>query len=193
MAIPAQSEFAAYGLHDPYAGQPGARTATVVNGTIPAVWKPTGLFEIVFEPNSFGNEEGASRVNLNLRGQSEAVEWMQELDKWMVAHLTANSAKYLGKALTPEEVQARYLSAIKTNEKYNVQMIRTKLNLAGKSKTRLWDPFGKSREEPTRWVGCMVKACLQLKLYIMPGGREFGALVECVDLQVGEPTYECPF
>ena len=53
MAIPAQSEFAAYGLHDPYSGQPGARTATVVNGTIPAVWKPTGLFEIVFEPNSF--------------------------------------------------------------------------------------------------------------------------------------------
>ena len=160
-------------------------------GKTPVVWIPESSLTVAYEPGVFSGEE-VSRVNICFRLQSDVEDELVQLDEWVVKQATSHSERLFGKALSEEQVRAKYQPALKTSDKGYPPVLRAKMNISGKGVVKIWQDK-KAREPPNPWSGCAVNGRLLLKsLYLM--GGNFGCTFEVSDLEiVEEPASSCPF
>ena len=168
----------------------GGKSALLSYNGAPVVWTPEPQ-AVQFEPTSFSGED-VSRVNLVLRASPEALQQLEALDERICSLVAENSQKLFGKALSEQEVRARYTPCIKRSEKGHAPTFKVKINLSGRGAVRCWDLEKKPREQPESWVTCTVQPRITLKsIWLM--SKDWGCLLECSDLMVDEAVQDCPF
>ena len=147
--------------------------------------------EVCFEPSSYGDDGTATRVNIVFRPSQEAAADLEQLDLWLLRTAVDNSLAWFGKQKTAEQLEESYTPILKVT-KYGPQF-KAKLNLAQPAQTKIWDQQKQPRAAPETWKGAFVKPRLHLRgIYFM--GAQFGAVVECTDVQIlEEATSSCPF
>ena len=169
----------------------GAKLAPLTDKGAPVIWAPPGFRGVAFEPKPYLGGEEKNRVNLVLRA-SDLEEQLRAIDDWVVSAVATASEELLGKALSAEQVRDRYTPLLKESDKYPATF-RLKMNLHGRTATKLWTPEGARRDAPERWTECEIRPLIVFRgVWIM--GREFGLLAETSDLksqEVGQTT--CPF
>ena len=156
------------------------------------VWQPTEFLEVPFEPSACNDVE-ATRVTLCMTPSEGVCATIAALDTWCIETLSANPVPLLGVQLTPEQVQDRYVSCLKTSSK-GYQTLRAKMNRSGRYALQCYTPDKEKRVHPETWRGCMIRPRLLIKeIWIV--GKDFGALLECSHVVVkesGDDEY-CPF
>jgi len=169
----------------------GPKSAQVFSGRDLGVWLPASSMTVAYEPGVYSGEE-VSRVNLCLRPTEEVQSELSRLDDWVIAYVTANSERLLGKSQTEEQVKARYQTTLRCNDKGYPPVIRCKMNVYGKGQVNVWSNK-ESREQPSSWAGCQVKVRILLKhLYLM--GANFGLTLDITDVDIeNEQMQICPF
>ena len=157
-------------------------------------WQPTEWLTIPFEPSAFNNPE-ATRVNLvfNAAPGSATVDSLTRLDEWSANILAERSEALLGQKVSREEMAKRFIPSVKTHEASGMMTWRVKMNLTGKSQTRLWDTFRNSLSSPPDcWTVCTAKCRVRVKgIWIM--AREYGLILEASDCMLDAAAAECPF
>ena len=172
----------------------GGKTALLGYGAKnKAYWDAVDM-EVAFEPGTFSGEE-ASRVNLVARPSVWAKEQLEALDGWMVPLLSRHSERLMGKYMTPSEIKAIYIPALKTSNKYE-PTVKFKLNLTGDQAVRVWGSDKNLREPPQKWRGLRATFMVHLKgVYFM--NRSVGCILDVTDIMVdgegGERPRICPF
>jgi hypothetical protein len=143
-----------------------------------------------FGPGNY-DKTPAVRQTLDLRCNSATLEYFTAMDAWLKDYLMGNSERIFKKQLSAVEIETGYHSCVTTRGSYE-PMFRTKINLHEKGVT-FWDVTGHIRGPPDDWRDLTAIPRLHVShLWIM--GREFGIVVNCVDLQVFEPVCRpCPF
>ena len=102
------------------------------------------------------------------------------------------SLAWFGKVKTVEQLEENYTAILK-HTKYGAQF-KAKLNLAPPAQTKIWDGEKQPRAAPESWKGASVKPRLHLRGVYFMGAAQFGAVVECTDLQIlEEAASSCPF
>ena len=76
-------------------------------GKTPVVWIPGSSLTVAYEPGVFSGEE-VSRVNVCFRLPTDVEDELVQLDEWVVKQATSNSERLFGKALSEEQVRAKY-------------------------------------------------------------------------------------
>ena len=169
------------------------KTAPVTGSGGQAVAANMDAMQVCFEPSAFQDDQ-ATRVNLVLRPDEATVSSLDAVDEWIVAAVTKDSLRLLGKSKTQEQVQELYLPIVKRSGKYPPQ-IRAKMNSSKPRCVNVWNSEGVQQELPFSWTGLVVKPRLQFRsLYFATG--QFGVVLECSDLMLLEQTTvaaTCPF
>ena len=172
----------------------GGKTALMSYGAKnKAFWEAVDM-EVAFEPGTFSGEE-ASRVNLVTRPSVWAKEQLEALDGWMVPLLSRHSERLMGKYMTPSEIKAIYIPALKTSKQYE-PTVKFKLNLTGDRAVRVWDLDKHLRDAPKKWRGLRTTLRVHLKgIYIM--NRSVGCILDVTDIMVADIWDDgvpiCPF
>ena len=183
-------DYSKLSVADPVTSAKGAKSAAFNYNGLPVIWKPDSM-EVLFEPGTF-NGEPSNRLNLVLLPDSNIQEQLDDLDSFVVQHMTQHCERLIGKKLTEGEIHNRYQPCLKKSEKGYSPSFKVKLTLEGPGKTRLWDNSKQPRDPPKIWRKADVAPALKLKgLYFM--GKDYGCLWEAQDLMVTEATTSCPF
>lgn len=169
----------------------GAKSIPFLYGKEQVIWQPVSPMTVAYEPGVFSGED-TGRVNICFRPQCDLNDTLVELDEWVVTQVRLRSERLFGKALTEDQIRARYAPTLKTNDKGYAPVMRCKMNTQGKAAVKVWQDQ-KAREPPDQWAGCNVNARIWVKsLYIM--GANFGVTFEATDISIiEEPTSECPW
>ena len=170
----------------------GAKSLTFNSPGVP-ITATLDPVEICFEPSSYGDTEGtATRVNVVFRPSEEVAVGLEQVDAWLLKTAAENSLAWFGKQKTVEQLEENYTAILK-HTKYGAQF-KAKLNLAQPAQTKLWDDQKQPRGAPDTWKGASVKPRLHLRGVYFMGAAQFGAVVECTDLQIlEEAASSCPF
>ena len=142
-------------------------------------------------PSPYGSEEGR-RLPLCLEPNEAAAADLETLEKDVKSQLTQRSlgdAKIFGRYLTASDVEARFVSCLKTSARGN-SFIKLKVDL---SRVRFWDAEQQPLEEPGDLASreCKVRAELK-QVWLMSG--QCGLLLEVTDLMLKEQLpQQCPF
>jgi hypothetical protein len=153
------------------------------------MWSPSKAMTVVWEPSAY-QQPDAQRVNLSLRAEHNLDE-LRGLDAWVLATAAEQSERLFGKRMTAEQLQDRYLGALKANEN-GAPLLRLKMNVAGRNEVRCWNEARMQRAKPESWLSCMVRPVVRVRaLWFM--SREFGVLLEITDALLEEASKECPF
>ena len=169
----------------------GAKSALIALDGSPAIFTMDPM-EVAYQPSAFQDND-STRVNVVWRPTPDQEEFLNSIDEWIMREAAASSIKLFGKARTVESLKDSYTPILKKSEKWASQF-KAKMNLQDPSKVKIWDADGVLREAPESWQGCVTRPRLRLKsVYLM--GQQFGAVLECTDLQVVEeaPESTCPF
>ena len=169
----------------------GAKSVPFLYGKDLVIWLPASPLTVAYEPGTFSGEDVA-RVNICFRPPDDVQDTLVQLDEWIVAQATKSSERLFGKALTEEQVRARYAPTLKQSDKGYPPVMRCKMNQSGKGQVKIWQDK-KPREAPETWSGASVNARILVKsLYLM--GGNIGVTFEVSDLEILDlPTSSCPF
>jgi len=177
-------------------GRNRSAAVTYVDCAEQAVWHLPEMTPS-FEPSTFGDAPDATRLTVTFRVASlEHQLLFEQLDEWVVDYCARpeNCERIFGCKYTREEIQAKYVSPLKRNDKYGASL-RCKYHTAGAFKTRFWGQDRQPREAPQAWRSCELKARVRMgPLWFV--GRDFGVSLSLYDVQVSERTpdlEECPF
>jgi hypothetical protein len=148
---------------------------------------------VAFEPSAYGDaEKAATRVNLVLRASEQDMAWLNELDEFVIATLARDSAKYFGKPRTAEQIRESFTASIKDSERYS-PTFKTKINLGGAGRVKIWDDEGRPRDAPETWKESLVKARVKVKGVWFMGQSSCGVTFDTTDVKVlAEHSEECP-
>lgn len=147
--------------------------------------------QVCFEPSAYGDAD-ASRVNIVFRPDEETIAWLEELDNWIVQAAAKESLRFFGKAKTAEQLTETYQPIVKRSARYPAQC-KAKMNLADPSCTEIWEDEVE-RPAPAAWAGCIVKPRIRIRGLFFMGAANFGAILECTELQITEEaSAACPF
>ena len=178
-------------LQDVVISGKGSKTASIQCGRKEAVL--TIQAPVAFEPSAYGDsEKTAARVNLVLRPCEQDVEWLSELDEWVISTVAKDATKYFGKQRSAEQIRESYTPSIRDSEKYSATF-KGKINLEGSGRVKIWDDEGQPRDAPEVWKEAMIRARIKVKGLWFMGANSFGITFETTDVKVlEEPTLECP-
>jgi hypothetical protein len=156
----------------------------------PVVLQPSDALTVPFEPSAFNDPE-ASRVTLCMNATEAVCEQIKALDEWCIATLADNPTNLIGTQLSLEQIQDRYVSCLKTSEKY--QTLRTKLNRVGRCSVICYTPAKEKRDQPAAWRDVTIQPRIVFKgLWLM--GRDFGPILETTHVMIHKgDADECPF
>jgi len=170
--------------------QKGAKTSQLTIDGAAIYWSP-GEMECAFEPKAYDGSD-ASRVSLCMRPTPVIQAQLAELDAAVLSLAHANAQAFFGKDLTPEQIQDRYVSPVKTSTSHP-PLFRPKINLMGQKPCRFWQNNVRA-EAPMTWAGAQVTPRLCIKSVWFNAGQ-FGCLTEVHDAIVLESTDAemCPF
>ena len=194
MAERLPQDYQSWRLAAPVPNKAGGKSAGIVDQSGSPITLYTAPLRVPFDAQGF-QDETATRVNLCLEANEAITKWAQGLDAHIVALMEARSQVFFGKVLNAAEVSANYHSAIKEADKYGAQLLKLKMNKAGRGCVRVWNEAGIPRSQPATWQDCTVQARATLKgIWIQ--GRSFGLTWEAVDVLIkteGDAMMECPF
>ena len=190
MASPTTIDFSRLQAAPVATSQKGAKTSQLTIDGTAIYWSP-GWMEVAFEPKSFDGSD-ASRVSLCLRPTPVIQAQLAELDAAVLTLAHANAQAFFGKDLTPEQIQDRYVSPVKTSTSHP-PLFRPKINLTGQKPCRFWHANSRA-EAPVTWAGAQVMPRICVKAIWFNAGQ-FGCLTEVHDAIVLESTDAdmCPF
>ena len=194
MAQRLPQDYQSWKLQPPVPNKAGGKSAAITDVDGNPVMLFTDPCRVPFDAIGFQDPE-ASRVNLCLDGNPDIVNWVQGLDAHMVALLSSRSQVFFGKVLSEAELRATYHSCIREEDKYGSQLLKLKMNKAGRGTVRVWNEAGLARSQPASWQECVVQTRAVLK-GIWFQGRNFGLTWEATDVLLkseGDAVMECPF
>ena len=190
MASPATVDFCRLQAAPVTTSQKGARSSQLTIDGTAIYWSP-GWMECAFEPKSFDGSD-ASRVSICLRPTPVIQAQLAELDAAVLSLAHANAQAFFGKDLTPEQIQDRYVSPVKTSTSHP-PLFRPKINLTGQKPCRFWHANSRA-EAPVTWARAQITPRLCVKA-IWFSQMQFGCLTEIHDAIVIESNDAemCPF
>ena len=108
-----------------------------------AAWieKITGGKSTPFRPNSFDEGNEAARVTCSITAEGDLAEWANAADEQAIVTISANSAFYLGKEMSEDQIRAAYCPLYRIHEKYAASL-KVKDNRQGARATRFWSASG---------------------------------------------------
>ena len=148
--------------------------------------------KIAFEPSAYQDND-ATRVNIVFKVNLVHEEELGQIDKWILDTVSADPARFFGKAKTRESLVETYTPCVKQTEKYGSQF-KCKLNLPGSYQgVRVWDLEKLPRAPPDTWAGCVVTPLVRFRhLYFM--ANQWGPVIDVTDLKIhSEAASVCPF
>ena len=113
----------------------------------PVVFQADEFLEILFEPSAFNDNGEANRVTLCLTPSPSLCDQIAALDEWCIQTLSANPTNLLGIQLSPEQIEDRYVSCLRTSEK-GYQTLRVKMNKSGRYALQCYTPHETKRNHP---------------------------------------------
>ena len=194
MAERLPQDYQSWRLAAPVPNKAGGKSASIVDQSGNPITLFTAPLRAPFDAQGF-QDPTAERVNLCLQADEAITKWAQGLDAHIVALMEARSQDFFGKKLTAAELSANYHSAVKDADKYGSQLLKLKMNKAGRGCVRVWNEAGIPRSQPATWQDCTVQARATLKS-VWIQSRSWGLTWEAVDVMVqteGDAMMECPF
>ena len=176
---------------DPTTSSRGVRSAAITGdrGQL-CTFKPNAPLRIPFEPSAYMNPE-ATRVNLVFAAPAELQEQLGNLDSWATAYATEHSERLFKRAMTHDQVVEMYKPTIHRSDKYE-PTLKTKANMEGRQKLRVWTPEREAREPPEDWRDCDALPMIVVRGFYFQT-KEFGLILETTDILIHERTRACPF
>lgn len=152
----------------------------------------TSEMNVAFEPSVFNNEP-ADRLNLTLQVNNELWAELREVDLRIVELAAQHSERIWGRTHSREELQSKYISAIRENDKGYPTTVRFKINKGGVSRCNIWNEERKERAWPDTWKGSGVRVCILVKkIWLM--GSTWGVTLEAQEVQFCDKQIAaCPF
>ena len=169
----------------------GAKTAPIqINGKEVVL---TLEAPVAFEPSAYGDaDKAATRVNLVFRPSEQDMAWLREVDEFVIATLSRDSARYFGKPRTPDQIREAFTPSVKESEKYP-PTFKTKINQDGAGRVKIWDDEGHPRDPPDTWREAVVKARVRVKAVWFMGQNSCGVTYDTTDVKIlSERSEECP-
>ena len=186
--------FGLYAMAEQATSARGAKTCALTKGGRKVLLQPTCLaVEVPFPPSTFDKDENATRLNLQLRCNTDMLCYFDKFDEWAKAYLLEHSMRLFKKQLTKEQVEDGYHPTVKRHPTEAWEpLLRCKIDLKGRREISYWTPEGARREAPLDWRRVTVLPQLELSnLWCM--SREMGWVIQCTALRVFEDSLECPF
>ena len=148
---------------------------------------------VAFEPSAYGDaDKSATRVNFVLRPSKQDMEWLREVDEFVIATLARDSARYFGKPRTPDQIREAFTPSVKESDKYP-PTFKTKINQDGAGRVKIWDDEGHPRDAPEIWREAVVKARVRVKGVWFMGQNSCGVTFDATDVKIlSEHSQECP-
>ncbi len=127
-----------------------------------------------------------------VRPTEQDIAWLSELDEFVISAVARDAAKYFGKQQTAEQIRESYTPSIRDSKEY-LPTSRSKINLEGSGRVKIWDDEGHARNGPEVWKEAMTRARIKVKGLWLMGANSFGITFETTDVKVlEEHTLECP-
>ena len=175
--------------------QRGSKSAVLLNGAGRVVVNFKNSIQCLFAPSTFEKDLDAARQSLPLALTEEVAEYFAALDEKCIDVIHKESERHLGKQLTKEQVQAGYISCVKSTQKGT--MLKLKINTPHSQRPcRFWNKDGSPGEWPSDWNGAELRCqILCSHLWIMGSGAraEFGLVCLLTDAMVEERNFAFPF
>ena len=109
----------------------GAKSVPFLYGKDLVIWLPASPLTVAYEPGTFSGEDVA-RVNICFRPPDDVQDTLVQLDELIVKQATKSSERLFGKALTEEQVRAKYATTLKLSDKGYPPVMRCKMNLSAR-------------------------------------------------------------
>ena len=175
--------------------QRGSKSDVLLNGADRVVVNFKNPIQCLFAPSTFERDLDAARQSLPMSLTEEVADYFKDLDQKCIDLVQKDSERILGKQLTNEQVEAAYVSCVKTTPKGT--MVKLKINIPNSQRTcRFWNKDGSAGEWPSDWHGAELRCqVLCNHLWIMGTGTraEFGLVCLLTDAMVEERSYAFPF
>jgi hypothetical protein len=160
-----------------------------------------GAIKIKMEPTRapFGagnfNKEDTVRVNLDLACTESYIEFLKQVDAWVIDRLVAHSKTVFKKEMSKDEIKGIYRPSYTAHSKAGIEYMptmRTKINTCGPNAVKCWTAEKTPRDLPQDWRNCTITPEVLVKsVWLMNGGC--GTLFEIKNAIVEEASDECPF
>ena len=166
-------------IHPLFVSQRGNKSAAIttiqpIRGPITCIVKDT---QTPFNVSSW--TPGDNRLTLDLAVNTEAREFAEQLDKFVLDTVSANPTAFFKKAHTYEEVKEMYKPTIHEHERCP-PTIRTKMD---QTTVRCWDKDNTPMEAPDDWRQANLTVQISVKgLWFM--SNQFGVTLEVKDAQI---------
>ena len=147
MAQRLPQDYQTWKLQPPVPNKAGGKSASITDADGSPVMLFTDPCRVPFDAQNFQDPE-ATRVNLCLESTEAITSWAQGVDDHMVTLMASRSQVFFGKVLSEAEVRASYHSAVKEADKYGSQLLKLKMNKAGRGTVRVWTEAGFQRSQP---------------------------------------------
>ena len=173
--------------------QRGARSSpiTYLDGSLVKVKLAEGHVRTPFGASSW--EPGASRQNIDVSLQAEAVDALDALDRQLIDLAAGRSEEFFKKSLSRDQVQEMYKSSVTHPKKGDyAPTCRLKFNATGGGAMRVWGEDKCSRSLPEDLRTCDLTLEVQVRsIWFMSG--QWGTTFEVQDMMVLEREQSCPF
>ena len=134
----------------------GSKSAVLLDGADRVVVNFKNPIQCLVAPSTFEKDPDAARQSLPMTLTEEVAEYFAALDETCIDMIHKDSERLLGKQLTKEQVQAGYVSCVKSNAKGT--MVKLKINTYNSQlPCRFWNKDGSPGEWPSDWNGADVK------------------------------------
>ena len=182
-------------LHDPLVSSRGAKSCSLISDGSKYFFQLGEELQPSSTPFGAGTfqDEVATRQTLEFRLQPEQDEQWLAFDAWAIDYIWENNERIFKKVMTRAQIEDHYRSPCTRKDGYQ-PLLRTKINVAGRSIVRCWDEENELRALPEDLRLYELVPRIHLShLWIM--GRDFGFVLNVTDLKVlnGSTDAKCPF
>lgn len=144
-----------------------------------------------FGPSCFDKDPDATRLNLDLRADNDAlIASIKKIEEWVVDYLAQHAERLFKRPMTIDQVRVGYSSCLKTpREERFSPLLKTKVNLGGKDALVCWSPEGVQIPmlQVDEWRHHSLDVlCHVSHLWMM--GASFGLVLKTTDLIVHPPA-----
>ena len=149
----------------------------------------------LFGPSNFDKDESAARQGIPFELTQEMSEFFTKLDILAKTLIEQESERLLGKVLTPEQVEAAYVSCVKETPG-KLPLLKLKINMQHSAKPcRFWNPDGSEAPWPQDWALPFQIRIKVSHLWIMGTGprAEFGFVCLLEDAMPQRVVHAFPF
>jgi len=173
-------------LATPLATAKGSKRAVITKGGEEYLWKTTEQTKTPWLPSNLTDPE-SNTLDFCFTPTPEIAEWVAAVEGEALEIVTRDPKTYMGAQLSPEEVQAKFVSVLKTSARGSPNF-KTRGRFGH---LRFWDAKGQPLKDPTVFANDSQYQFVVKASSLWVGNQTWGLAFDLQDLQIFTTT--CPF